>query len=61
MEGDRVIGFIEAFADFMNKIGWMVGLGLFLIFMGLFGYALVCVSGDDDEQEDISCEHYDDD
>ena len=54
-------GFIEAFADFMDKIGWMVGLGLFLIFIGLFGYALVCVAGDDDEQEGFNGEHDTDD
>ena len=42
----------QEFADMMSEVGWMVGLGLFLIFIGLFGYALLCVAGDDDREED---------
>jgi len=43
---------VENFAGFMRELGWMVGLGLFLIFIGLFGYALLCVAGEDDDREE---------
>ena len=54
-------GFIETFADFMNEVGWMVGIGLFLIFMGLLGYALLYVAGSENDKEGLNCEHDTDD
>ena len=43
-------GIIEALSAFMRDVGWMIGLGLFLIFTGLFGFALINIVEKEDNE-----------
>ena len=38
--------------NFLDTVGWMMGVGLFMLFVGLFGYALLWIAGEDDKKED---------
>lgn len=49
-------GFCERVADGLSAAGWviglMAGLGAFLIVVGIFGYAMLCVFGGEETEDE---------
>ena len=56
MEGDRVTEFARQLVAGLGAAGWviglMAGLGGFLLIVGIFGYAMMCVFGGEETEEE---------
>ena len=45
-------GFLQTASDMLDEVGWIIGLGMFLVFIGMLGYALLCAADEDDNEEE---------